>query len=368
MLGVVLLVLLIAILYGHRDLPLSVLMEKYAQSPSSFISIDNMDVHYRDEGKLTNTLPVVLIHGTAASLHTFDDWTAELKNDFRVVRMDLPAFGLSGPFPHRQYTIENYVVFLEHFLSAKGINKCILGGNSLGGEIAWRFTVKNPALVDKLILIIAAGYQYESEREPIAFAIGRIPYTDKIIEYLDESINLKKPFFSYVAFTAPHWPLQVPDEHIDLYKGRYSEGYEVLAQERFNTGKQLGIINETTLLPPLSPNVIPWAELSLNEQNESSQTMEVYAAMVERLDANIGKLIDHLKSRGQYDNTIIIFMADNGAEGNSLWGAGDTKEWIEENYDNSLANIGRRESYVFTGPSWAQVSSLPFKWYKKFFY
>jgi pimeloyl-ACP methyl ester carboxylesterase len=184
LLGVILLVLLIAILYGHRDLPLVQLKEKYAQSPSSFVPIDNMDVHYRDEGNLTDTLPIVLIHGTAASLHTFDDWTDELKNDYRVVRMDLPAFGLTGPFPHRQYTIENYVVFLEHFLSAKGINKCILGGNSLGGEIAWRFAAKNPELVDKLVLINAAGYQYESEREPIAFAIGRIPILNKLFTFI----------------------------------------------------------------------------------------------------------------------------------------------------------------------------------------
>lgn len=191
-------------------------------------------------------------------------------------------------------------------------------------------------------------------------------YTNKVIEYIDESINMKKPFLSYVAFTAPHWPIQVPDEHIDLYKGRYNEGYEVLAQERLQKGKQLGIIDETASLPPLTPNVIPWNELSLDEQNEASRTMEVYAAMVERLDANIGKLIDHLKSTDQYENTLIIFMADNGAEGNSLWGEGDTRKWVDENYDNSLANLGRRDSYIFTGPSWAQVSSLPFKWYKSF--
>ena len=144
LLFILLIIVLIALLYGHRDLPLSDLKEKYATFPSSFVSIEGMDVHYRDEGNPADTIPIVLIHGTGASLHTFDDWTDQLKNEYRVIRMDLPAFGLTGPFPHRQYTIERYVLFIEQFLSAMGIERCIVGGNSLGGEIAWRFAVKNP--------------------------------------------------------------------------------------------------------------------------------------------------------------------------------------------------------------------------------
>ena len=139
-----------------------------------------------------------------------------------------------------------------------------------------------------------------------------------------------------------------------------------MAEKRLEKAKQLGVIDEVAIMPPLTPNVAPWDELTRNEQKESSRTMEVYAAMVERVDANIGKLIDHLKSNGQYNNTLIVFMADNGAEGNSVLGIADTREWVADNFDNSLENIGRKNSYVFTGPSWAQVSSLPFKWYKSF--
>jgi arylsulfatase len=191
-------------------------------------------------------------------------------------------------------------------------------------------------------------------------------YTQKIIEYIDESVALKKPFFSYLSYTAPHWPLQVPDEYIDLYKGRYDAGYEVLAQERFESLKLLGFISDSLESPGLPPNVPFWDELSTSAKKRSSRTMEVYSAMVELLDVNVGKLVDHLKSIGQYENTLIIFMADNGAEGNSLLGIADTEEWISESFDNSLDNIGRKNSYVFTGPSWAHVSSLPFKWYKAF--
>ncbi|NQZ77294.1 MAG: sulfatase-like hydrolase/transferase, partial [Ekhidna sp.] len=191
-------------------------------------------------------------------------------------------------------------------------------------------------------------------------------YTDKAIEHISESVSENKPFFSYISYTAPHWPLQVPDQYIDLYKGKYDDGYEELALARVKNAKEMGIISENAPPPSLTPNVIPWGELSADDQAKSARIMEVYAAMVERLDANIGRIIEHLKSTEQYDNTLLIFMSDNGAEGNNINNIVDTREWVAEKFDNSLENIGRKNSYVFTGPSWAQVSSLPFKWYKGF--
>lgn len=191
-------------------------------------------------------------------------------------------------------------------------------------------------------------------------------YATKGMSYIDESIKEDKPFFNYLAFTAPHWPLQVPDDYIDLYKGSYDEGYEVLAQERMKKMKQLGIVPKYSKVPPLSPNVRPWKTLTAKEKKISSKTMEVYAAMVERLDANVGRVIKHLKDKGVYENTVIVFLADNGAEGNYIGSILKTQKWVDENFDNSLNNIGRKNSYAFTGPSWAQVSSLPFKWYKGF--
>ena len=142
-----------------------------------------MDVHYRDEGNPKHSVPIVLLHGTGASLHRFDDWTAKLKHDYRVVRMDLPAYGLTGPFPDRNYSIDNYVDFLEHFLTARGIKKCILAGNSLGGSIAWNFTIKYPEMVDKLILIDAAGYPTQAKSIPLAFQIARVPVVNKLFTF-----------------------------------------------------------------------------------------------------------------------------------------------------------------------------------------
>ena len=191
-------------------------------------------------------------------------------------------------------------------------------------------------------------------------------YADKAIEYIDESIQNEKPFFHFLSYTAPHWPLQVPDEHVDLYKGKYDEGYEKLAVIRLKKGKEKGVIPTTTMLPPLSPNVLPWKELSKEEQKNASKSMEIYAAMIERLDFHTGRVIQHLKDKGAYENTLIIFMADNGAEGNSIMGYEGTGEWVDSTFDNSLANMGKMNSYVELGTGWAQVSSLPFKWYKAF--
>lgn len=179
-----LLAILIAVLYGHRDIPVNKLKEVYATSPSAFITVDSMDVHYRDEGNPSDSIPIVLIHGTGASLHTFNDWTSVLKKEHRVLRMDIPAFGLTGPFPNRDYSIEHYVEFLAHFLKAKKIKKCVLAGNSLGGRIAWNFTLKHPKMVHKLILIDASGYPSESKSIPIAFKVAGIPILNKLLTFI----------------------------------------------------------------------------------------------------------------------------------------------------------------------------------------
>jgi pimeloyl-ACP methyl ester carboxylesterase len=174
------LVILIISLFGYRDIPVEDLKIKYASATSSFISVDGMNVHFRDEGDPADSIPIVLIHGTGSSLHTFDQWTARLKSNHRVVRMDLPAYGLTGPFPHGDYSIDNYVDFLQHFLNSLGIEKCILGGNSLGGGIAWNFTAKYPGKVAKLILIDASGYPSRAESVPVAFRIAQTPVIKNI--------------------------------------------------------------------------------------------------------------------------------------------------------------------------------------------
>lgn len=172
------------LLFGHRDIPLEDLKAKYTNIASSFVSVEGMEVHFRDEGEAADSIPIVLIHGTGSSLHTFEAWANQLKQNYRVVTMDLPAYGLTGPFPDRNYSIDHYVDFILHFLNARGIEKCILGGNSLGGQIAWNFTAKYPEMVDRLILIDAAGYPLEANSMPLAFKIAQTPIIKNIFIYI----------------------------------------------------------------------------------------------------------------------------------------------------------------------------------------
>lgn len=179
-----LIVVFISVFFGHSAIPFDKLKVKYATSPSAFIAIDGMKVHYRDEGNNTDTIPIVLIHGTSSSLHTFEGWASKLKENHRVIRMDLPGFGLTGPFPNRDYSIDHYVDFVNHFLEAKGIKQCVLAGNSLGGNIAWHYAVKYPKMVNKLVLIDASGYPLHSKSVPIAFRLARTPVLSNLLTFI----------------------------------------------------------------------------------------------------------------------------------------------------------------------------------------
>ena len=181
---IVLLIVAVIIMFSHRDIPLDDLKIKYANSNSSFVAVNKIDVHFRDEGVQTDTIPIVLIHGTGASLHTFNAWSDRLKKSHRVIRMDLPAYGLTGPFPDKNYTMANYTTFLKDFLIALNIKQCVLAGNSLGGAIAWNFALEQPATVTKLILIDASGYPIASKSVPIAFSLARIPVINKLLTFI----------------------------------------------------------------------------------------------------------------------------------------------------------------------------------------
>ena len=179
-----LLIIAVILMFGHRDIPLNDLKIKYANSNSSFIAVNGMDVHFRDEGLKTDIIPIVLIHGTGSSLHTFNEWSDRLKKSHRLIRMDLPAYGLTGPFPDGNYTMANYTAFLKDFLIALNIKQCVLAGNSLGGAIAWNFTLEQPSMVTKLILIDASGYPIASKSVPIAFSLAKIPVINKLLTFI----------------------------------------------------------------------------------------------------------------------------------------------------------------------------------------
>ncbi len=141
---------------GMNTIPLSKLKEKYADSESKIIQIDDMNIHYKDEGQG----PVlILLHGVCSSLHTWDGWTERLKDRYRIIRLDIPGFGLTGPAPDKSfYQIDAAVKLFEKLTTAMKLEKFSIAGNSMGGYIAWKYTLKNPDKVEKLILIDSVGF------------------------------------------------------------------------------------------------------------------------------------------------------------------------------------------------------------------
>lgn len=193
-------------------------------------------------------------------------------------------------------------------------------------------------------------------------------FTGKLIQYLDERPKDGAPFFAYLAFSAPHWPLQAPDELIAKYRGRYDAGPDALRAARLNKLIELGLCAKNIVPHPVVARSKPWNDMSNAERAVSARAMEVYAAMVERIDWNIGRLVDHLRAAGDLDNTVVVFLSDNGAEGAFMeaipvFGL-KLMEFIAEHYDNSLDNIGRPNSYVWYGPRWAQAATAPYRLYK----
>lgn len=152
------------------------LKARWAPPPSQFVGLMGMQVHLRDEGPRSDPQPIVLLHGTSASLHTWDGWAEALKGQRRVIRMDLPGFGLTGPMPDGNYQLTHYVDFLVALLDQLGVKQAVVAGNSFGGGLAWKLAVDHPERVSKLVLVDAAGYPYDPTSVPIGFKVAQIPW------------------------------------------------------------------------------------------------------------------------------------------------------------------------------------------------
>jgi pimeloyl-ACP methyl ester carboxylesterase len=161
------------------------LRARWASPPSYFLALQGMQVHVRDEGPRDDPTPIVLIHGTSASLHTWDGWVAALSPHRRVIRMDLPGFGLTGPAPDADYSMARYTGFMLDLLDLLKLDEVVLSGNSLGGGIAWQTTLAHPTRVRQLILVDATGYPLQPQSMPIGFRLAQIswlaPVTQKIL-------------------------------------------------------------------------------------------------------------------------------------------------------------------------------------------
>ncbi|MEM7282366.1 MAG: arylsulfatase [Pseudomonadota bacterium] len=207
---------------------------------------------------------------------------------------------------------------------------------------------------------------------PPEFEFSSQFYVDKMIDYIESDSESGRPFFAYLSFTAPHWPLQAPEDVIDKYKGRYDDGYEALQKTRLLAQQGLGIVPEEAGLGALEVDAVPWSELDDQQKKISARSMEIYAAMVDNMDAETGRLIRYLKDKNLLNNTLVLFLSDNGAEGHDMEGLWNPQEfpaaykWIMESHDFSLDGMGGENSYVLYGPGWGGAAAPAMQGYKAF--
>ena len=186
------LLLLVLFIVCERDRPLKELIPIYANSSSQFMSILGMQVHYRDQGVQSDSVPLILLHGMSSSLNTWDSVVFYLANHRRVISLDLPGFGLTGPSPENMYNFDYYNKFIDSFTRRLQLTKFTLVGNSMGGSIAWNYALFNPAVVDKLVLIDAAGYPKRGESGSLGFKIASTPVINNILLFATPKALVRK--------------------------------------------------------------------------------------------------------------------------------------------------------------------------------
>lgn len=193
------------------DRPVDQLTERWASPPSRFLELDGLSVHLRDQGPRDDQSPIVLLHGTSDSLHTWNGWAEVLGRDRRVIRFDMPGFGLTGPFAHEDYRIERYVDFVLAVLDELDVERVVLGGNSLGGRIAWEVAHEAPERVTGLVLVAPGGYPADSSM-PIGFRIAQIPMVEPLMTRL-----LPRSMIRASVRDVYGDPDQVTEELVDRY-------------------------------------------------------------------------------------------------------------------------------------------------------
>jgi arylsulfatase A-like enzyme len=182
-------------------------------------------------------------------------------------------------------------------------------------------------------------------------------YTDKMISWIDANLSDGKPFFGYLAYQAVHMPLQVPAEYSSRYLSTYQMGWDKTKEVRYQRQVELGIMPAGLKLTSV-PGLTAWNSLPEDDRRKDAKEMAVYAGMLEYMDMSIGRVLEHLKQKGVLDNTIVVFLSDNGGEARELMD--HFPQYYASNFNTNYANMGEKGTYVEYGPEWAQVSMTPF--------
>lgn len=245
---VVVLIAVLSFLY-KGDIPLEELKKQYTNEQSKFIIIDGVNVHYRDEGNKNDSLPIVLIHGTSSSLHTWDSIVPALLNKKRIIRLDIPAFGLTGPHPRREYSIAFYNQFIDSFLCSLGVQQYIIAGNSLGGSIAWNQALSYPQKVKQLILINSGGYPKKNEKGNIGFKLASMPVIgDVLVKFTPRSLIRKSVEDVYADKSKVNDRLVQRYYDLLLREGNRQATLDIFKQRKYANAEKIKSISTPTLI------------------------------------------------------------------------------------------------------------------------
>ena len=316
-------------------------------SPTRSMLLTGVDNHLNGVGNMRETIPLSHV-GRAGYLSVLNN---------RVITIA----SLLQDSGYRTYVAGKWHVGKEpHNLPpARGFDRSLVLGDS--GADNWETGKLYLDLTDKV-------YWYDNGKEakmPKEFYSSEF-YINKTLEYLKTDAKSDKPFFAYVAFQANHIPVQAPQEFIDKYKGKYNKGWDVLRQERRNKAIELGLMPLNTPMAPLPSTHVAWDSLSETDKAYQARRMEVYAAMAEAMDHQIGRLIGHLKETGEYDNTVFVFLSDNGAEATDPYALAVGRWWLDQHYNRDFDRLGSKGAYSVIGPNWARAATSPLSTYKFF--
>ncbi len=278
--------------------------------------------------------------------------------------------------------LNNNVVSLAEVLKDAGYHTYMAGKWHLGHD---KNNIPGARGFEKSLSLLYGGASHFSDmsgimqsENPVAYSmngefIKELPkdfyssrsYTDFLMESIRENKDDQKPFLAYLAFTAPHDPLQVPEPWMSKYRGVYDDGYEKLREKRIKSTKDLNLLPQDAKNPPMHPMTKPWASLTTDEQTYQSRNMEVYAGMVENMDYHLGRILNFLSDIEELDNTIILFLSDNGSNpwDNRQYPGNDDGIYLS-NFNNDIENLGNPTSHIAYGIGWASAVSGPLDYFK----
>lgn len=282
------------------DRPLDELKARWAPPPSQFVDIDGMSVHLRDQGRRDDPEPILLLHGTSASLHTWEGWVKELAPRRRVISVDLPGFGLTGPFADGDYHVEHYTAFLLTLLDHLRVSRVVLVGNSFGGQLAWRFALAHPERSARLVLVDAAGYPRNAESVPIGFRLAGIPALAPLMSRL-----LPRSMIESSVRNVYGDPDKVDDELVErYYQLTLREGNRQALRQRFAqapSGELHERIGELQL-----PTLIIWGA---RDQLVPPNNAERFAADIEGSQLVLFDDLGHVPQEEDAQRTVAVLVA-----------------------------------------------------------